>query len=56
NIRFEINRRPTEAHHVLQSVPATPRVARQLAEVERIHNLRLNANKNNNRKHNLNNN
>ncbi|RNA32386.1 Retrovirus-related Pol poly from transposon [Brachionus plicatilis] len=38
NIWFEINPRPTEAHHVLQSVPATPRVARQLAEVDRIRN------------------
>ena len=36
NIWFEINPRPTEAHHVLQAVPATPRVAIQLAEVERI--------------------
>ncbi|RNA12853.1 Retrovirus-related Pol poly from transposon [Brachionus plicatilis] len=38
NIWFEINPRPTEAHHVLQNVPATPRVARQLAEVDRIRN------------------
>ncbi|RNA07143.1 hypothetical protein BpHYR1_041699 [Brachionus plicatilis] len=36
NIRFEINRRPTEAHHVLQSVSATPRVAKHLAEFDRI--------------------
>lgn len=36
NIWFEINPRPTEAHHLLQETPACPRVARQLAELERI--------------------
>ena len=36
NIWMEINPRPTQAHHLLQDVPATPRVAQQLAEVERL--------------------
>lgn len=36
NIWFEINPRPTEPHHLLQETPAGPRVARQLAELERM--------------------
>lgn len=35
-IWMEINPRPTQPHHLLQDVPATPRVAHQLAEVERL--------------------
>ena len=35
-IWMEINPRPTEAHHLLQDIPATPRVAQQLEELERL--------------------
>ncbi|RNA04392.1 hypothetical protein BpHYR1_036557 [Brachionus plicatilis] len=56
NIWFEINPKPTEAHHVLQNVPATPRVADSLPKwIGSVRNLRLNANKYNDRKHNWNN-
>lgn len=34
-IWFEINRRPTQANHLLQEAPAGPRVQRQLEELER---------------------
>lgn len=37
-IWFELNRRPTDEHHLLQHIPATPRVAIQLAEIDRIRN------------------
>ena len=35
-IWFELNPRPTQANHILQEAPATPRVQRQLDELARI--------------------
>ncbi|RNA39412.1 hypothetical protein BpHYR1_039400 [Brachionus plicatilis] len=35
-IWFELNKKPTQPHHMLHDTPATPRVANQLEQIEQL--------------------